>query len=136
LYFVGTDTVSVISSLKNKTDVHKNGSISTLSYCYTDDNELVVAYSDYENASNGKVEYIRPSGNVKTTINLDKKAKYISSSSNEICVLYNDRVDVFSLTKGERNESYKCDDSVTSVHKLSSRVYASRQKVIDLLDKQ
>lgn len=136
LYFVGTDTVSVISSLKNKTDVHKNGSISTLSYCYTDDNELVVAYSDYENASNGKVEYIRPSGNVKTMIKLDKKAKYISSSSNEICVLYNDGVDVFSLTKGERNESYKCDDSVTSVHKLSSRVYASHQKVIDLLDKQ
>lgn len=134
LYYVGTDGVSVITSQKKQKEIYKTGSVNTVCFSYTDDNELVYVYSDYTESSDNTIARINSSGKVKTEFTVSQKAKAVSSSSNEICVLFTDKVDVYSLTKGDLKSTYKCDETVGDVCKMSSKVFVSRQQLIDVLE--
>lgn len=136
LYFVGNDCVSVITSNKKEKKVFEQGSVSTVCFNYTADDELVYVYSGYSNSTNNTLSYINTSGKVKTKINLDGKAKYVSSSSNEVCVLFPDKVDVYSLTRDKLKDTYPCVGSVNNVTKISSRIYITKQQLVDILDKE
>ena len=80
------------------------------------------------------MEYITSSGKVKTSVDLAEKVKYVSSTSNEACVLFDGRAETYSLTKGELKGTYTCPEDTMSVHKLSSRVYINRQQLIELIN--
>ena len=133
LYYVSTSGVSVIRNQKKLHETFKEGSVNTVCFNYTKDNELVYVYSKYASANENKLVYINSSGKVKTEIDLKQKPKYISASS-EICVLFSDKIVTYSLTKGEVKKNYKCDDSVTSANKISTKIFISRQKLIDVID--
>jgi hypothetical protein len=133
LYYVGVDCVSVITSQKNQKEVYKQGEVNTVCYAYTDDNELVYVYSDYNGSSDNTVAHINSSGKIKTSFDISQKAKGVSSSSNEICVLFSDKVEIYSLTKGNLKDTYKCDETVGNVLKMSTKVFVNRQQLIDIL---
>ncbi|MBR4241693.1 MAG: hypothetical protein IKR97_05680 [Eubacterium sp.] len=133
LYYVSTRGVSVIKNQKKLFETFKSGSVNTVCYNYTKDNELVYVYSSYSSANENKLVYINSSGKVKTEIDLNKKPKYISAT-NEICVLFKDSVALYSITKGELKTSYKCDDSLTSANKISTKIFITRHKIIDVLN--
>ena len=132
LYYISTTGVCVIKNQKRLHETFKTGDVNTVCFNYTNDNELVYVYSNYTSANENKLVYINSSGRVKTEINLKQKPKYISAT-NDICVLYKDKVVTYSLTKGEVKQTYKCDDSVTSVNKISTKIFISRNKLIDVL---
>ena len=133
LYYISTSGVSVIKNQKRLSETFKEGSVNTVCYNYTKDNELVYVYSKYASANENKLVYINSSGRVKTEIDLKKKPKSITASS-EICVLFSDRIVTYSLTKGDVKKTYKCDDSITSANKISTKIFVSRQKLIDVID--
>ena len=133
LYYVSTGGVSVIKNQKKLVETFESGKVNTVCYNYTDDNELVYVYSGYSSANENKLVYINSSGKVKTEIDLKQKPKYISAT-NDICVLFMDKIVTYSITSGEVKETYKCDDSVTSANKVSSKIFISRQKVIDVIN--
>ncbi len=133
LYYVSNSGVSVIKNQKRLHETFKEGNVNTVCYNYTKDNELVYVYSKYASANENKLVYINSSGRVKTEIDLKQKPKYISASS-EICVLFSDKIVTYSLTKGDVKKSYKCDDSITSANKISTKIFISRQKLIDVID--
>lgn len=133
LYFVGTNCVSVITSQKKEKKVYDIGSINTQCYNYTKDNELILDFCEYSQANENSIVYISSSGKVRTRIDLQKRVKYVSSSSNEICALMADRVVTYSLTKGDEKNSIPCDDSLTTANKLSSKVFVSRNQLIDVM---
>ncbi|MBQ9531956.1 MAG: hypothetical protein IJR70_07770 [Eubacterium sp.] len=133
LYYISTSGVSVIKNQKRLSETFKEGSVNTVCFNYTKDNELVYVYSKYTSANENKLVYINSSGRVKTEINLKQRPKYISAS-NEICVLFSDKIVTYSMTKGEAKKTYKCDDSITSANKISTKIFVSRQKLIDVID--
>jgi hypothetical protein len=134
LYFVGLDCVSVITSQKNQKEVYKKGTVNTVCFGYTDDNELVYVYSDYSESNVNTVAHINSSGKIKTSFEINQKVKYVSSSSNEICILLSNKVEVYSLTKGNLKNTYKCDETVGNVRKMSTKVFVNRQQLIDILE--
>lgn len=134
LYFVGSDTVAVITSQKNLKEVFKKGSVYTQDFSYTSNNELVYAGSDFSESAQSTLSYITSSGKIKTSIELKQKIKDVSSHSNEICVLYDDSIEVYSLTKGDLKDTYKCDSSVKSINQMSNKIFAHRQKLITVIE--
>ena len=133
LYYIATNGVSVIKNQKKVHETFKTGEVNTVCFNYTSDNELVYVYSTYSSANENKLVYINSSGKVKTEIDLKQRPKYISAT-NDICVLYHDKVVVYSITKGEVKESFKCDDSVSSADKISTKTFINRNKLIDVLN--
>lgn len=133
LYYVGTNCVSVISSQKKEKPVFELGTINTECFNYTKNNELVIDFTPYSQANENSVAYVKSSGKVSTKIDLQKKVKYLSSSSNEICVLFSDKVSTYSLTKGNEKGSVSCDDSLTTADKLSSKIFVTRHQLIDVM---
>lgn len=133
LYYVGTNCVSVISSQKKEKPVFEAGTINTECFNYTKNNELVIDYTAYAQANENSVAYVKSSGKVSTKIDLQKKVKYLSSSSNEICVLFSDKVSTYSLTKGNEKDSVSCDDSLITADKLSSKIFVTRHQLIDVM---
>ncbi len=133
LYYVSSGGVSVIKNQKKVYETFKEGSVNTVCFNYTNDNELVYVYSKYTSSNENELVYINSAGRVKTEINLKQKPKYISAT-NDICVLFPDKIVTYSMTKGEVKQSYKCDDSVTSVNKISTKIFISRHKLIDVIN--
>lgn len=134
LYFVGNDMVAVITSQKNLKEVFKKGSVYTVDFTYTSNDELVYAGSEFSQSEQCTVSCISSSGKVKTSINLNQNIKDISSYSNEISVLFDDRIEVYSRTKGNLKATHKCDSSVKSIHKMSNKIFVYRQKLISVIE--
>lgn len=134
LYFVGDNCVSVISSQKKHKEIFKKNKAFTVCFNYTKNDELIYVYSDYSESSENKVAYVKSSGKIKTNIDLKQKVKYVNCSSNEICLLFSDKVVTYSLTKGDKKNEIKCDDSLTSVNKLSSRIFVQHGHLIDIIE--
>jgi len=133
LYYIGNESVHLIKSQKDDKEVYPHGSVNTVAFNYTDDKELVYVYSKYADASENYVNYINSGGKVKTTVELRQKPKFVSAD-NEICLLFSDKVVTYSLTNGEQKNTFKCDDSVTSAHKLSSKIFVTRHQLVDVLE--
>ena len=133
VYILGDDFLSVISSQKKFINVFEKGSISTVNYCYTSGNELVLNYRDYSNSSESNLAYVKSSGTVKSKTTLSDSVRYLSSSGNSVSVLFSDGVTVYSLSKLENKKSYKCDSSINSVHSLGSKIYIQYGQYIDVM---
>ena len=136
LYCVFNNQVAVMKSQKRVKETFKTGTVNTVCYNYTRDGELVYVYSEYSDANENFVAHINTSAKVKNTIALKQKPKYVSCASNEVCVLFADKAVTYSLTKGDIKNTYPCDDSVTSVNKLSTKLFIARSQQIDILNKQ
>ncbi len=136
LYVVGDTFLSLVKSSKNAEYIFKQGTISTINYCYTSSNELVINYGDFSNSSKSKLDYVKSNGKIKTSITLKENSKFISSNSNEITVLFHNRIDVYSLTKGDKKQSVKCNGSVNSAYTISSKTYIQYGQCIDIADKK
>ena len=134
LYIVCNDAVYTVSSQKKQTEVFAKGEVNTVCWCFTSNGELVYVYSKYSSANENYLVHINSSGNVNTGIELSQMPKQVSSSSNEITILFSDKVVVYSLTKGEEKGTYKCDDSISSVYKLSTKLFVCRHQLIDVLE--
>lgn len=134
LYVIGDNAVSVISSQKSQKQVFKSGTISVINYAYTASDELIVDYTEYDGANENIVAYVRSNGKVKTSIKLDKRIKDVSASSKEIMVLYSDKIETYSITKGVLKSSFACDDSYKSTHPISSKTFVQRGQMLDVLD--
>ena len=133
LYYVAAESLHVIKNQKKDVEVFANGKAYTVTYNYTPDGRLVYVYSKYADASENYVAYVSSNGKVKTSIKLKQKPKFVSCNS-EICVLFSDKVVTYSVNKGEKKATYKCDDSVQSANKLSSKVFITRHQLIDVLE--
>lgn len=133
LFVIGTDFVSVISSMKNEEKVFEQGSINTVSFFYNSSGNLVLAYTEYTGQTDNKIALIQPSGKVKTDITLGTDIKDISASSSEISVLTDDSVIVYSISKGEVKNQYSVDDSYSSILQMSSKIFAKHRSYIELL---
>ncbi len=134
LFVVCDNNVTVVKNQKKAQTVFDNNSVVAVNYTYTDKNQLVFVYADYAQATENKVAYISSNGKIKTTFNLDQRVKYIHSSSNEITVLFDDKINVYSLSKGEQKTTLSCNDSVNSVVKMSSTIYVQHQQIIDAVN--
>ena len=133
LYFVGTDTLHLIKNQKKDVEVFARGKVNTVNFNYTPEGELVYVYAKYADASENTIAYVTSNGKVKTEIKVSQKPKFVSAT-NDICVLFSDKVVTYSLTKGEKKNSFKCDDSVTSANKLASKIFITRHQLVDVLD--
>lgn len=133
LFVIGTDFVSVISSMKNEEKVFEQGSINTVSFFYNSSGNLVLAYTEYTGQTDNKIALIQPSGKVKTDITLGTDIKDISASSSEISVLTDDSLIVYSISKGEVKNQYSVDDSYSSILQMSSKIFAKHRSYIELL---
>ena len=133
LYYVADDTVHLIKSQKKDVEVFAHGSVNTVAYNYTGDGELVYIYAKYSDAVDNHIAYVNSNGKVKTEITVKQKPKFVSAT-NDICVLFSDKLVTYSLTKGEQKDSFNCDDSVTSAYKLSSKIFITRHQLIDVME--
>lgn len=134
LYVVCTDRVDLISSQKKAKELFAKGSVNTVCCGYTKNNELLYAYSEYDNSEENKAVYITASGKLKTTVALNQRVKALSSSDSEMCVLFADKICTYSLTKGTLKKTSPCDDSVKSICSISSKLFKNFQQQIDLAD--
>ena len=132
-YIIGDDFLSIVSSQKKFVNVFEKGTISTVNYCYTAKNELIVNYRDYSNSSESNLAYIKSNGTVKCKTTLGNTVKYLSSSGNNVTVLFPDGVSTYSLSKFENKKTYKCDSSINSVHSLGSKIYIQYGQYIDVM---
>lgn len=132
-YIIGDDFLSIVSSQKKFVNVFEKGTISTANYCYTAKNELIVNYRDYSNSSESNLAYIKSNGSVKCKTTLGNTVKYLSSSGNNVTVLFPDGVSTYSLSKFESKKTYKCDSSINSVHSLGSKIYIQYGQYIDVM---
>ena len=134
LFLICNDRVSRVTNQKKLKDVFKKGEVNTCCYNYTGGGELVYVYSKYSSANENYLTYINANGRVKTTVEISQRPKYVSSSSNEMTVLFTDKIVSYSLTNGEEKGSVRVDDSVSIVHKLSTKCFICRHQLIDVTE--
>lgn len=134
LYVVGSDFVSVISSLKNETVVYEKGSINTLAYCYNPADYLVIAYSDYAGAVNSKLAYIKQNGKIRTTVDVNGQVKDVTASGTEMTALTSSEAVSYRLSSGREEEHIKVDDSYTDIQRISSKLYAKHHSYLEIIN--
>ena len=134
LFAICDDRLSRITNQKKLKDVFKKGEVNTCCFNYTSGGEIVYVYSKYSSANENYLTYINANGKVKTTVELSQRPKYVSSSSNEMTVLFTDKIVTYSLTGGEEKGSAVVDDSVSTAHKLSTKCFICRHQVIDVTE--
>lgn len=134
MYVIGSDFLSVIKGQKSQTQVFEKGSISTLNYCFTDDDELVLNYSEYSNSQSTVISYVKSNAKVKTSINTEFEPKYISTNANTVTALYSNSYCVYSLTKGELKSSSYCDSNIESIYSVSSKNFVQYGQNIEFLE--
>lgn len=134
LFLIGDNRVARVTNQKKLKDIFKTNEVNTCCYNYTSGGELVYVYSKYTSANENYLTYINANGRVKTTVELSQRPKYVSSSSNEMTVLFTDKIVTYSLTSGEEKGSAVVDDSVSIVHKLSTKCFICRHQVLDVTE--
>ncbi|MDE6723799.1 MAG: hypothetical protein K2J55_06355 [Eubacterium sp.] len=134
LYVVGSDFVSVVSSLEKETVVYEKGSINTLAYCYNPADYLIVAYSDYTGAANSKLAYIKQNGKIKTSVDVNGEIKDVSASGNEMSALTSSEAVSYRLSNGKEESRIKLDDSFTDIQQLSSNIYAKHHSYLEIIN--
>ncbi|MDE5995495.1 MAG: hypothetical protein K2G56_01095 [Eubacterium sp.] len=134
LYVVGSDFVSVVTSLEKETVVYEKGSINTLAYCYNPADCLVIAYSDYSGAANSKLAYVKQNGKIKTTVDVNAVIKDVSASGNEMTALTSSEAVSYRLSNGKEEAYIKLDDSFTDIQQLSSNIYAKHHSYLEIIN--
>ncbi len=121
LYVVGSDFVSVVSSLEKESVVYEKGSINTLAYCYNP-------------AANSKLAYVKQNGKIKTTVEIDGVIKDVSASGNEMSALTSNEAVSYRLSNGKKEAYIKLDDSFTDIQQLSSKIYAKHHSYLEIIN--
>ncbi|GFI71426.1 hypothetical protein IMSAG250_00625 [Clostridiales bacterium] len=134
LYVVGSDFVSVVSSLEKESVVYEKGSINTLAYCYNPADYLIIAYSAYTGAANSKLAYVKQNGKIKTTVEIDGVIKDVSASGNEMSALTSNEAVSYRLSNGKKEAYIKLDDSFTDIQQLSSKIYAKHHSYLEIIN--
>lgn len=133
LYIVGSDFVSVVSSMKNETKIYEQGTVNTVSYCYNPSDNLIFAYSEYTGSLSGKIAYITPSGKIKSQADAGAEIKDVTASGSEFSVLTNDSVVSYKLSDGNEKRRFNVDDTYASIQQMSSKVFGKHRTFIELL---
>ncbi|MCC8016673.1 MAG: DUF5711 family protein [Clostridiales bacterium] len=135
LFVVGSDFISVISSLKNENKVFESGNVNTVSYCFNPSGALVYVYSDYLGSENN-VAVIKSSGTVSNVAKISAQVKDVSASSSRISVLTDDSVFTYKSSNGELKNTVSVDDSYTYIQHISSKIFTKRQTMVELLNEK
>ena len=133
IYVVGSDFVSVVTSLQKETKVLEQGTINTLAYCYNPADYLILAYSDYAGAVNSKLAYIKPNGTVKTTVEVQAEIKDVTASGNEMTALTSNEAVSYRVSNGNEEAYIKLDDSFTDIQQISSKIYAKHHSYLEII---
>lgn len=134
LYVVCDNGVSIIKGQKDIENIFEPQSVSTVDYTYTKDNQLIYVYADYAQATENKIARLSSNGTIKTSFTVDQKVKYVSTTSSDISLLFDDKVSIYSMSKGELKSTLNCDGSVNSIVKMGSKMYTQRQQIIESFD--
>lgn len=94
---------------------------------------MIYAYSEYSGSAENKIAVVKHNGNVKTVATVDSAVKDISGSSSYISVLTADSVITYKISDSSVKQTYKADDSYTSIKQVSSKVFAKRQTLVELI---
>lgn len=133
-YIIGDDGLYQLHNQKKVKEIFKQGSISTIGYCFTDTNELILNYAHYNDSQENEIAYVKSNDKIKSTIKLKKRAKSISSSSNKITVLLDNKIKVYSLTKGEEKSSISCQTDAKKAYTMSTKQFILHGQYIDTLE--
>ena len=131
IYVVGTNFVSVISSMTEETVVFEAESIEVADYCYNSSDKLILAYSNYSGESTNEVAYINTNGDIKTTITTDGTVNDVTASSSEITVLTDANIFKYSAKDGELIGTATVDDSYTNIVAVSSDIFAKHRSYVE-----
>ena len=133
LYIVGSDFVSVISSLTKEVKVYEQGSINTVSYCYTPSDNLVIAFNDYIGAASSRLAYIQTNGKIRTQIDVSTEVKDITASGTEMTILTSSEVVSYKLSNGKEKSRIAVDDSYNDIQQISSKLFGKHHSVLELI---
>lgn len=133
LYIVGSDFVSVVSSLKKEKIVYEKGKINTIDYCYNPSDRLVLAYSEYTGSISNKISYVLSSGKIKAQADVESEIKDITASASEMTVLTDGSVISYKFSDGTEKRRMSVDDTYSSIQQMSSKIFAKRRSFIELL---
>lgn len=133
-YIIGDNMVSIVKGQKSLKEVLKQGNTVVNRYVYTQNNELVLNYAEYANATKSKLAYIKSNGKISNSFDINGDIKYLSTYSNEISALYQDKIIVYSLSHDKIKDTIPCDNSVASIHRLASKNYVLKGQSIDIIE--
>lgn len=131
LYVVADNFVGIVSNQKKLKTVFECGKINTVCYNFTPNDELVLAYNDYNNSTENKLVRVRAGGNTKSETKVNGNIRYISASSSTVSVLTNSNIITYSLGNMKEKKKISVDDSVKSICQMGSTVFVHRQSLID-----
>ncbi len=134
VYVVGTDFVSVISSLTKEVKVYEQGSINTVSYCFNPADNLVIAFNDYTGAASSKIAYIQQNGKIKTQLDVNAEVKDITASGTEMTILTSSEVISYKISTGKEKSRAAVDDSYTDIQQVSSKVFGKHLSYLELIN--
>lgn len=134
-YIIGDNMLAMVKNQKNLVQIIKQGGCYVSKYAYTTNNELVVEYSEYENATTSKLAYINSKGKIKNSFDINGTIKYLSTNQNEITALFSDKIVVYSLNRDKIKNTSTCENGISSVHSLASKNYVLKGHSVDALDK-
>ncbi len=133
-YVVCDDALYCLNSQKELNEVFKQGTVSIFHYAYSNDNKLIIDYGNYADSQENEIAYVHSNGKVKTKIKQMKRIKGLSSSSNKITVLFDDKIKVYSLTNGEEKYTCPCRSDASCAYTLSSKQFILHGQYIDLIE--
>ena len=134
VYVVGTDFVSVISSLTKEVKVYEQGSINTVSYYFNPADNLVIAFNDYTGAASSKIAYIQQNGKIKTQLDVNAEVKDITASGTEMTILTSSEVISYKISTGKETSRAAVDDSYTDIQQVSSKVFGKHLSYLELIN--
>ena len=134
LYVVGGDFVSVIDSLDEEIPVYAKGSIDTVSFCYNPSDALVIAYGEYAGAQSNVLSYVKPSGQIKSQVEIPSQIKDVAASGTEMTALTPSEAISFKLKNGKESGRFPVDDSYIQIWQMSSKIFGRRSSTIEIIN--
>lgn len=131
LYVIGDTYLGVVSGQKKYEPVFDSGKINTIIFTYTPSDELLLVYNGYNNSTDNILIKVKPNGKIRKEATVKGNVKSISASSSSVSVLTNTEIINYSLSKLKEKSRIPVDDTVKSICRMGSGVYAHRQSLIE-----
>lgn len=136
LFVVGDDSLSIITSQRKMKAIYEQGTICTKKYCYTNNGELLLDHTKYEEATANTLSCITTSGKVRTDIKLKSPVVNLSTNSNKVVVLFSHSANVYSVTSGEKKMSFAVADGTSSALLIGSNLYVQHGQMLDIKEQK
>ena len=134
LYVVGNDFVTIIDSLDKEVAVYEQGSINTIAYCYNPSDALIIAYGEYVGAPSNIISYVKPSGQIKTKVEIPSQIKDVTASGTEMTALTGSEIISFKMNSGKETQRRSVDDSYAEITQMSSKIFGRRSAELELVN--